>query len=125
MIPLDPRYVRAWVALIALTLGLELARIWWAPDWPWVLLAALYLTVEGVAIARRSQGDTFSEFNWSFLWGGWTRGFLVGGYALFLAERFYLIGGMPGLPEWAPRATLAVGFATWLLFHLLGFGRDG
>lgn len=47
-----------------------------------------FVLIEAAAIMRGGPGDTFSEFIWAFLGGGWSRYFLLGGLLIWMTIHF-------------------------------------
>lgn len=108
LLPLHPSYVRWWVAIIIIILGLEVVEIGIVvPGWPWVVVMAIFGGVELAAVLRNRPGDTFNELMWTFLWGGRARTWLVGLVAVYLSFRFSMILGAP-FPGWLPIMVLMV-----------------
>lgn len=125
-IDMKKEYSYLWAFVLAQVLFLEVTSYQMdLPWWLWAVVLGQLILIEAVAVARPKSGDTFSELNWVFLRGGWARAFLVAAVAVYLSIRFYMIGGLPGVEEWVPRAILAGGLGSWLLFHFLSFGDAG
>ena len=54
----------------------------------WALWLFAFVILEGLALVRRTPGDTLSEHVWSFLDGGFARFILLGGFLAWLAIHF-------------------------------------
>lgn len=121
---MHPGYRLLWILWLTCVVALEVTDPG-MESWAWIALFLWLVAQEAVGGLREGSGDTLSELKWSFAWGGWSRGVLVATSGVYYALRFYMLGGLPGVPYWAPRAVLATGLAVWLVVHLGWRGGHG
>lgn len=116
-------YGAAWAAWILVTLGAEFLGY----GWLWALAAVGFALAEGLAIRRKSKGDTWSELVWAFYKGEPSRIFLIVGWVGWIGLRLLGFGGVD-VTLWghdAARIFLVGGIVGWLLIHFLARGKYG
>lgn len=121
-------YLIAWLAFITYLFALEFLDPTMTHRVAWGLALLWFIVQEAIGGFRAGFGDMLSEVLWTFRWGGWSRGFLVGGFALWCGMRLYMLAAPASwlqIPQWLPRLTLASGLGLWLLIHLVWKGRHG
>ena len=119
---MHPGYLFWWTIIFSAVIAGEVFGL---PRWYWLVVTTVFITVELIAAYRKRPGDTFSEFVWTFLWGGKARVPVVVGLAVYLPFKLLTIAYPSVLPDWLPFTALIVGAAAWLTMHFAAFGRDG